>query len=152
MLKTWSHPFTAIAVRTTPVMAPPAISPLEKSTPGPESELASSSPVTPFFRSTYQRRTPPMNIVALVEIGRYAPTATGSDAMPSISITMASEAPIRTSPHGSFRVRMPSTTSDMICAFGESSLSTSLPSAPTRSRPPMPGSIRNLIAPASSTM
>ena len=77
--------------------------------------------------STSQRTTPPMNIVADVEIGRYTPTATGSEGMPRISIAIARNAPMRMSPHGSFCVRMPSTTSAMICAFGESSFSTVRP-------------------------
>ena len=52
-----------------PAIAPPAISPLEKSTPGPDSTSASDSPLER-FRSTSQRMTPPMNIEAEVEIGR----------------------------------------------------------------------------------
>ena len=107
--------FTVMAASTMPVMAPPPISPDEKSTPGPESLLVSAAPcVAATRRSTSQRSAPPMNIVADVEIGRYTPTATGSELMPKISIAIARNAPIRIRPHGSFCVRMPSTTSAMI--------------------------------------
>jgi len=68
-----------------------------------------------------------MNIVAEVEIGRYTPTATGSEGTPSISIAIARNAPMRSRPHGSFWVRIPSTTRAMIWDLGESSFLIFLP-------------------------
>ncbi len=76
-----------------------------------------------------------------MEIGRYTPTAIGSDWSPINSIAIVRQTPISTSPHGSLRVRMPSVTSAMIVALGESSLVIGRPSI-SRMRPPIPGSTR----------
>src|SRR4051812_12116942 len=100
------------------MMAPPAINPDENRTPGPESASADSRSAAVMRRSMSHRMMPPTNIEADVEMGRYTPTATGSDGMPTNSMAIARNAPMRMSPHGSFWVRMPSTTSAMICAFG----------------------------------
>ena len=58
-----------------------------------------------------------------------------------ISIAMVRHTPMSTRPQGSFRVRIPSVTSAMIVALGESSLVIGRPSI-SRIRPPMPGSTR----------
>ena len=58
------------AGETTPMMAPPAMSPDEKRTPGPESASADSRSAGDMRRSTSQRITPPRNIAAEVEMGR----------------------------------------------------------------------------------
>ena len=53
-----------------PAIAPPAMSPLENSTPGPDSTWARDSLSLERLRSTSQRMIPPMNMEAEVEIGR----------------------------------------------------------------------------------
>src|SRR5206468_12551753 len=63
----------AIAASTMPQIAPPAISPLENSTPGPDSSSASDCWLPLARRSINQRITPPANIADDVEIGRYTP-------------------------------------------------------------------------------
>ena len=107
-----------------PAIAPPAISPLEKSTPGPDSTSAIDWFDVLMRRSTSQRTRPPANIADEVEIGRYTPTATGSDCTPISSMPIVMKTPSSTSPQGSFWVRMPSVTSAMIVALGESSFVT----------------------------
>src|SRR5437879_10325338 len=78
-----SRPFAWSAARITPVIAPPAMSPDENNTPGPESAPGPSRSSAENRRSTSQRSTPPAIIVADVEIGRYTPTHTGSDGTPT---------------------------------------------------------------------
>src|SRR5438045_1763925 len=111
----------AIAASTMPQIAPPAIRPLEKSTPGPDSISAIDCCAALARRSISQRTMPPTNIADDVEIGRYTPTATGSACTPISSIAIVMNTPSNTSAHGSLCVRMPSVTSAMIVALGESS-------------------------------
>jgi hypothetical protein len=58
-----------------------------------------------------------------------------------ISMAIVRQTPISTRPHGSFWVRIPSVTSAMIVALGESSFVIGRPST-SRMRPPIPGSTR----------
>ena len=104
-----------------PQMAPPAISPLAKSTPGPDSISASDRFVERTRRSTSQRTIPPANMPADVVSGRYTPTATGNDPTPISSMAMVRKTPISTKAHGSLCVRMPSVMSAISVALGESS-------------------------------
>ena len=60
----------AIAAIAIPPIAPPAISPLENSTPGPDSMSARERLSERTRRSTSQRTIPPANIPADVVIGR----------------------------------------------------------------------------------
>src|SRR3989442_10087920 len=69
-------------------MAPPAIRPLENSTPGPDSSSAIDCCRAWARRSMSQRTTPPTNMADEVEIGRYTPTATGSACTPISSIAI----------------------------------------------------------------
>ena len=60
----------AIPATRMPAIAPPAISPLENSTPGPDSISASERRSAVILRSTSQRITPPANIPDEVDRGR----------------------------------------------------------------------------------
>ena len=51
--------------------------------------------------------TPPAKIVAVVEMGRYEPTAKASERTPQISSATTMNAPNRSSVQGSLRVRIP---------------------------------------------
>src|SRR5438105_3152655 len=133
------EPQPAIAATAMPQMAPPAIKPLANNTPGPDSISASERLAERTLRSTSQRTMPPANIPADVVIGRYTPTATGSEDTPISSMAIVRNTPMSTSPQGSLWVRMPSVISAISVALGESRRLSSWPRY-SRMRPPMPGS------------
>ena len=72
--------------------------------------------------------SPPANIVAVVPIERYVPTANASERMPRISTASTSATPIKTSRQGSRWFRIPLMTVAIRRACGAGALS-----------PPMPG-------------
>src|SRR5690606_10774522 len=86
-----------------PVNAPPAIKPELKRAPGPISDSSADF----FLLSTNHFTSPPIKIGLVVERGRYAPTAKGSERTPLNSITAAIPIPIRTSPQGRFWLSNP---------------------------------------------
>ena len=61
---------------------------------------------------------PPTKMGALLEMGRYTPTAKGSEDTPHSSSISAMKTPTSTRSHGSFWVRMPSMMSAKSCALG----------------------------------